>query len=434
MRENGPGLANGGGMLDLHSPPAPERPRWSRALPLAVLVVCVLLEAGLWLGGFPRWRVGVIGVLLAVMVVNLHRGTRFEVVRIGAHPGALLVSAAIHIGVVALSGGRRSPALVILVGFSASLMSYGWSRATRITLAMEILAVVGMAVLPQAWFGPPLSEPAYSALVALVVIAVAALNTGVFVTLTGELGMVHRQIARAHEEMARAALARARELEQLSARLSHELKNPLGAIKTLVHLSARDPSNDRARESLRVAEGEIARMAEILQEYLSFSRPLEKLRREPLSLGALADEMIAILAAQAAGKGVALQRRGDARLEVDGRRMKEALFNLVANALEATPRGGSVQIRIGERDGTVSLSVVDSGRGMPKEVLERLGTPFFTTREQGTGLGVALARSVFVQHGGRLEYASVEGQGTTALATLPARGAERRADGAAAAG
>lgn len=435
MLDDGPGLASSGSMLELRSRLGKrEQPRWVRALPVGVLAVCLLAEAGLWLGGFPVWRIAAVGVLLVVMVTGMHRGTRFEVVRIDARPAALFVSTLVHVGVVALTGGLHSPLLVILVGFSGSLLSYGWSRTTRIALAMEILAVIAMALLPRAWFGPPVSEPAFSMLVGLVVIAVAALNTGVYVTLTGELGAVHGEIDRAHEEMASAALARARELEQLSARLSHELKNPLGAIKTLVQLSAREAGDDRSREGLRVAEAEIERMSEILKEYLSFSRPLEKLRREPLALGALADETISILAAQAMAKGVALHRRGDARLEADARRLKEALFNLVANALEATPRGGSVQIRIDEREGAISLSVTDSGRGMPKEVLERLGTPFFTTREQGTGLGVALARSVFVQHGGTLEYASVEGRGTTALARLPARARERRSDGAAAAG
>ncbi|HEY6100192.1 MAG TPA: ATP-binding protein, partial [Anaeromyxobacter sp.] len=97
------------------------------------------------------------------------------------------------------------------------------------------------------------------------------------------------------------------------------------------------------------------------------------------------------------------------------------------------PRGGTVQVEIGEQDGAVRVSVRDSGRGMPRDVLERVGTPFFTTREQGTGLGVAMARAAFVQHGGALEYASAEGRGTTALGTLPIRSRDGRGDGAPAA-
>ena len=88
-----------------------------------------------------------------------------------------------------------------------------------------------------------------------------------------------------------------------------------------------------------------------------------------------------------------------------------------------------MEIVIDRRDSMVEVAVRDSGRGMPPEVLEKVGTPFFTTRNEGTGLGVALARAAFVQHGGALEYSSAEGRGTTATGTLPI---SRRSDGASA--
>jgi len=211
------------------------------------------------------------------------------------------------------------------------------------------------------------------------------------------------------------------------------LKNPLGAIKALVQLSRKDACDEKSAERLKVAESEVERMGCILQEYLSFSRPLEKLRRERLSLASLADEVIDLLGAQASGAGVALRRSGESSIEADPRRLREALFNLVANALDATPRGGSVEVRIVQSDGHARVEVRDSGRGMPPDVLERVGTPFFTTREQGTGLGVAMARAAFTQHGGSLEYDSEEGRGTVATGTLPLR-LEGRPVGAAAAG
>jgi signal transduction histidine kinase len=138
-------------------------------------------------------------------------------------------------------------------------------------------------------------------------------------------------------------------------------------------------------------------------------------------VGAIADEVMAVLEARADDARVALRRAGDARITADPRRLKEALLNLVANAIEATPPGGSVRIRIAERGARVELAVEDTGRGMPPEVLARIGTPFFTTREKGTGLGVLLARGVFVQHGGSLDYVSTPGRGTVATATLPSQ-------------
>lgn len=433
--EAGPGLANPPRMhtLDLRLKAA-ARPRVLRYLPAAIAVLSILFLAGLALAGYPVWRIAAVGALLASVIFRVLPFN--PALRRGGRPVASpLVTTATHVLIAALTGGLRSPFLVMIIGpFSGALLTYGWTRASKSALASIIAGAVAMTALPARWFGPPVAEPAFSLLTALTLIAVVSLNSGFFVSMIRAMKEIHCEIDRAREQMAASALARARELEQMSAQLSHELKNPLGAIKTLVQLSARDACDDKSRERLEVAEAEVERMNCILKEYLSFSRPLDKLRREPLALGALGDEVIALLEPQAASAGVALRRRGDARVEADPRRLKEALFNLVANALEATPRGGSVEMEIAENSGAVRVSVRDSGTGMRPEILERLGTPFFTTREQGTGLGVLLARAAFVQHGGTLEYASVEGRGTTATATLPARPQERRSDGAPAPG
>jgi signal transduction histidine kinase len=247
--------------------------------------------------------------------------------------------------------------------------------------------------------------------------------------MTRALDASRDEIVRARESVAHDAFSRAREMEQLSAQLSHELKNPLGAIKTLVQLSARAATDAKSRERLQIAEAQIERMNGILKGYLSFARPFGKLQRERVDLSALAEELLQLLAPDAARSGVALRRRGAARVDADPRRLKEALINLVANAVQATPRGGFVEIEIGCRENAVEVAVRDSGVGMPPDVLEKVGTPFFTTREQGTGLGVALARAAFVQLGGGLRYISAVGRGTTALGILPLSG---RDDGASA--
>ena len=186
-------------------------------------------------------------------------------------------------------------------------------------------------------------------------------------------------------------------------------------------------------EQLRVVAAEVNRMENILKEYLSFSRPFEALQPQQVALGALADEVLSLMDARAANAGVVLRRRGDAVIEADPRRLKDALFNLVGNAVEATAQGGKVEVEIEEGDQGARIAVRDSGRGMPPEILDRLGTPFFTTREEGTGLGVVTARAAFAQHGGSLVYSSEPGRGTTAVGTLPIR-ALRAQDGLAAEG
>src|SRR6266849_6300345 len=260
-----------------------------------------------------------------------------------------------------------------------------------------------------------------SPLLLATLVTAGAWHTRYALLLTRTVGESACQLGRAREEMVYRAVARAREMEQIGLKLSHELKNPLAAIKGLVQLSARAACDPDSAEQLRVVAAEVDRMETILKEYLSFSRPVEALQPKRVALGELADEVLSLMDARAATAGVRLRRRGDAVIEADPRRLKDALFNLVGNAVEATPQGGRVEVEIDEVERAARIAVRDSGRGMPPEVLDRIGTPFFTTRDEGTGLGVVVARATFAQHGGSLVYSSEPGQGTTAMGTLPIR-------------
>ncbi|MCA9517756.1 MAG: ATP-binding protein, partial [Myxococcales bacterium] len=144
------------------------------------------------------------------------------------------------------------------------------------------------------------------------------------------------------------------------------------------------------------------------------------------------DDVREVLSARAETSGVALVATFEPLpLHGDARRLKEALINLTGNAIEATPPGGAVTLSCrrptsalactGPGDGTAGavITVTDTGRGMDADALERVGTPFFTTRDGGTGLGVHLARGVVAQHGGTLSFDSAPGAGTTVTIVLP---------------
>ncbi|MBA3456240.1 MAG: HAMP domain-containing histidine kinase [Deltaproteobacteria bacterium] len=222
------------------------------------------------------------------------------------------------------------------------------------------------------------------------------------------------------EERVSEAVAQLRRLQSVGAKVAHELKNPLASIKGLCQLVARTPESERTQERLAVVSSEISRMETILNEYLSFSRPLEDLKPETLDLAAVARDVLDVLAGRADQAGVTLDLDGTATpVKGDPRRLKEALINLVSNAIEATPNGGRVMLRVRTSATGVTLEVRDTGRGISTEDLERLGTSFFTTRPNGTGLGVVLAQSVITQHGGTLVYKSTVGHGTTATIILP---------------
>jgi signal transduction histidine kinase len=215
--------------------------------------------------------------------------------------------------------------------------------------------------------------------------------------------------------------AGAADLEQLGMKFAHELKNPLTGVKALVQLGLRNPAETPSHDRLAVVEREVTRMQEILQRYLSFTRQAQELTQSRIDLGPFVSDALLGLSAWAAEARVQLISYGDATIDGDPRALKEALVNLVANGIEATSPGGAVVVEVRASGDGAEIVIRDTGRGMPPEMLARVGTPFFTTREDGTGLGVVLARSVFAQHGGSLRYESEPGRGTTVRATLPGR-------------
>jgi two-component system, NtrC family, sensor histidine kinase HydH len=248
-------------------------------------------------------------------------------------------------------------------------------------------------------------------------LAVAWAFTDATLSMRDGLRIARRGALRAAE----AEVPRAGGVDELGVEVAHELKNPLAGVKALVQLGLRNPAEAPAHERLVLIEREVARMQEILRRYLSSTRLREAGRAPRLSLAPIVADALLALSAIAGEARVRLVARGDARVEGDPRRLREALLNLVANAIEATPPGGVVTVDVRESGDGAQVLVSDTGRGMSSETLARLGTPFFTTREDGTGLGVVLARAVIADHGGSLQYESEPGKGTTVRAILPGR-------------
>jgi signal transduction histidine kinase len=405
--------------------------RWPRSddlLPLGYyLAVAVVLAAV----GYPSWRI----LALALTAVVPQAASSF----FGCAPGArrhdpkrcvnaeldqvawwIVVSQASLLGTTALTtaftGGIGSPLLVTLIAsYAAATSVVGDRLQTRVLLGATGLVVLALAALPSDWTGPALSRSAYTALLLSSVLGVGALLAPVhaIVRRKGE------EMIRARQELASDALARGQALEQVGTKVAHELKNPLTGVKALVQLGLRNPAEASSHERLGVVEREVSRMQEILQNYLSFTRPLQAVTPARVHLGTLVSDALVVLSARADEARVRLYAQGDATIEADPRRVTEALLNLVANAIEATPPGGAVEVEVRRARDDAELVIRDTGRGMPAEVLGRIGTPFFTTRDAGTGLGVVLARAVVAQHGGSMRYESEPGKGTSVTVTLP---------------
>ncbi|HRE92267.1 MAG TPA: HAMP domain-containing sensor histidine kinase [Myxococcota bacterium] len=398
----------------------------STQLGLKAQVIFSLLTAGIGLlffaFGYPLWRVALLVTLplgLACFEVYLVRNTpvdEFDRVHQRMSLGALTMMGIL----IAVTGGLQGPlAPFLFITALTPVLLFGDLAYVFWQQARVVAIVLILGVLPEEVLGPPmprLEHTILTATLALVGLLGIALRVRQFVRAAKAAFL---EIERMREERVAEAGEQLVRLQGVSSRIAHELKNPLAAIKSLVQLTSRTVG-ERERERLEVVQEEVARMEVILRDYLSYSRPLDDLKVAPLDLGEVVSEVVAVMSARAETEHLRLEVDTPATpLSGDARRLKEALINLVGNAIEASTRGGRVAIRCQPTADGATLTIEDTGRGMAPDELARVGTPFHTTRPGGTGLGVHLARGVIAQHGGTLTFESEPGQGTRVHIALP---------------
>jgi signal transduction histidine kinase len=216
-------------------------------------------------------------------------------------------------------------------------------------------------------------------------------------------------------------------LGQMAASISHNLKNPLGSIKTILQVQMEGPElPESLRGETQIVLDEIGRLSSKLNQLLQFSRPAVRGGNVEATCDASAviEEVAGVLRHEAERRGVALELRlcaNGARLAAAGEAVSDIVSNLVVNALEATPRGGYVRVGATVENGDCLLTVEDNGAGISESAREKLLQPFFTTKTQGTGLGLAIVARRVAEFGGKLEWESraSENQGTRFRVTLP---------------
>ncbi|KAA0218330.1 GHKL domain-containing protein [bacterium] len=229
--------------------------------------------------------------------------------------------------------------------------------------------------------------------------------------------------------MSNGASSRLEFLGQLAGGLAHEIKNPLSTMKLTLQLLQEDFSQDKsalAMRSLRKIElllKEITHLDEIVQEFLRLSRGHD-LKYQRTDLGDMIRDLVEFLAAEANQKSVTLRSQLEGELDgiiVDATYIRQALTNLLKNALEATePKGGGeVIIRARRHGDVVMVEVIDTGVGVAPANRERMFRPYFTTKKGGTGMGLPMVRRIVEEHGGQVTYESVEGTGSRFVLLLP---------------
>ena len=226
---------------------------------------------------------------------------------------------------------------------------------------------------------------------------------------------------------------------RLASGVAHEIRNPLNFINLSIdHVRERLAPEDEARRRdfdriLLSMKAEISRLNRLVGDFLSFGKPM-RLDRRPSSVGAILEEVAALVDHKARDQGIALTvdiERDIPEMDADPELLKTCFLNLMINACDAMPEGGllALSLRSSEEDGARSLliSVSDTGHGMSPEEIRSAFEPYFSTKETGLGLGLALTQKIVSDHGGTIRLESSAGKGTTALIALPLVPATKRA-------
>lgn len=213
-------------------------------------------------------------------------------------------------------------------------------------------------------------------------------------------------------------------LGKMAAGVAHEVRNPLSSIKGFATLlGSRFPAKSEEGEAARLLTNEVERLNRSITELLTYARPLP-LTIVEVEIEPFIEASLKLIQSDAKELGVAVHQeialvRKQVRLDKD--RLNQVLLNLYLNSLQAMENGGElrVAVREGNLPGTLEISVRDTGCGIAADILERVMDPYFTTKPEGTGLGLAMVYKIIDEHGGTIKITSQEGEGTTVTIILP---------------
>jgi signal transduction histidine kinase len=235
---------------------------------------------------------------------------------------------------------------------------------------------------------------------------------------------------RSREERLRVAVEQAERfavLGRLAAGLAHEIRNPLGAISGCVELVRETASLSPEERNLLVTAGrDVGRLNQLVTDMLQFARPRPP-ELMPTDLAALAREVVTMArTSDGPESNVELKVGGDASVVTmaDGNQVRQVLWNLVRNAVQASRRGGAVEVEVRGGEAEAEIAVLDRGPGVAPELRERLFDAFYSGTARGTGLGLAMVKRIADAHGGRVEVRDREGGGSVFSVLIPRDAAE----------
>jgi signal transduction histidine kinase len=316
------------------------------------------------------------------------------------------------------------------------------SRHALVQRLVATLAVFALGIALSLYLSWSLSRPLQGLTKAARSVAAGDLSVKVPVRGEDEVGQLSRTFNEMVERLRDKRLLeerlhfaeRSTAMGRLASAVAHEIRNPLNFINLSIdHVRERLGPGDSPRKEdfnriLLSMKAEISRLNRLVGDFLSFGKPM-RLDRRPVSVGAVVEEVAALVDHKARDQGIALTldvERDLPTIVADPELLKTCFLNLMINACDAMPEGGllALSVRRVEEGGipNLQISVVDTGHGMSDEAIRSAFEPYFSTKETGVGLGLALTQKIVADHGGLIRLESSSGRGTTALISLPLAG------------
>ncbi len=301
----------------------------------------------------------------------------------------------------------------------------------RLVATLLVFALgIAISIFLSLWY----TEPIHHVVEAAKRVAAGDLNQKLPVDRKDEIGDLTQSFNNMVQKLSenRKLEERLREAEHLSAvgqlarTIAHEIRNPLNYISLCIdHLKEkyRPGSGDQAgnfENLISSIKHEIHRLNNLVTEFLDYGKPL-KMNIQPTNVDLVLKGVVDLVRAKAASEKIAIVEKYDflPDMMLDMELMKTCVFNIVTNAFQAMPEGGTLTLQTGKDNGCFILDISDTGAGISQENVDRIFEPFFTTKTNGLGLGLAITKRIVEEHGGSLEFASRENEGSNFSIRLP---------------
>ncbi|MEH7118889.1 HAMP domain-containing sensor histidine kinase [Neobacillus vireti] len=214
---------------------------------------------------------------------------------------------------------------------------------------------------------------------------------------------------------------------QLAAAMAHEIRNPLTVVKGFLQLYEKEnTNNETSKRHYSLMINELSTAEQVISQYLSIAKPDKDTETELVNVKSVLQSVTDLLNAYGLlqDNKIVLSKVEDCYIAANTIELKQLLINIIKNAMEASKVGDSVVVTSEYKKGWVEIKVTDCGQGMSKEEVDSLGTPFYSLKSRGTGLGMMICFNIAAKYKGTIHFDSVKGQGTTVTIRFPATNAE----------